>query len=122
MKSVLVVDDSFMIRRYVKSCLAGLDLSVAEAVDGKDGLDKASEQNYDVIITDLNMPRMDGLEMISAVRQIHHYQMTPIVVLTSENSQSMHERTRSAGATALFVKPLRRDSFKRAIELLLNGD
>ena len=103
--NVLAVDDSRTIRNMVSLALtqAGITSQVAE--DGLHGLEVLSQMATDAIITDINMPRMDGFEFIKEVRKQDAYQGIPILVLTTESAQEMKLRARQAGATVLIVKP-----------------
>jgi two-component system chemotaxis response regulator CheY len=78
---------------------------VAEAVDGRDGLEQTSRHRFDLVVTDLNMPRMDGIEMIAAVRKLAGYAFTPILMLTTESQAEKKDAGRKAGATGWIVKP-----------------
>ena len=103
--NVLAVDDSRTIRNMVTLALtqAGITSQVAE--DGVHGLEVLSDMMPDAIITDINMPRMDGFEFIQEVRKQDKYQGVPILVLTTESAQDMKMRARKAGATGWIVKP-----------------
>ena len=85
MKQILTVDDSSSIRQMVSFTLTKAGYQVAEAMDGRDGLAKAGQQKFDLIITDLNMPNMDGIQMIAAIRKMPGYGFTPILMLTTES-------------------------------------
>jgi two-component system chemotaxis response regulator CheY len=78
---------------------------VVEAVDGQDGLDKARQQTVDLVLTDQNMPKMDGLSLIKALRGLPDYQKVPILMLTTESSDEMKSKGRAAGANGWLVKP-----------------
>jgi two-component system chemotaxis response regulator CheY len=78
---------------------------VTEAVDGQDGLDKAKQQTFDLVLTDQNMPRMDGLSLIRGLRKLPSYQNVPILMLTTESSDDMKSKGRAAGANGWLVKP-----------------
>jgi two-component system chemotaxis response regulator CheY len=78
---------------------------VTEAIDGQDGLDKARTQIFDLVLTDQNMPRMDGLSLIRALRMLPTYQKVPILMLTTESSDEMKSKGRAAGANGWLVKP-----------------
>jgi two-component system chemotaxis response regulator CheY len=82
---------------------AGYD--VVEAVDGQDGLDKAKSRSINLVLTDQNMPRMDGLTLIKSLRGLPQYASTPILMLTTESSDAMKSQGRAAGATGWLVKP-----------------
>ena len=108
-KTVLCVDDSASMRQMVRLTLAGGGYTVVEAVDGCDGLAKAQSAPVDLVITDLNMPNMDGLAFIRALRAVHGYKGVPIVFLTTESDDDKKAQAKSAGATAWVVKPFQPD-------------
>jgi two-component system, chemotaxis family, chemotaxis protein CheY len=104
-KVALVVDDSMTIRRLVGMTLKKIGYEVVEAENGRDGLTKAKATAFSLIITDLNMPIMDGLELIRALRSEPQHKFTPVVFLTTEIEESKREDARAAGATAWIQKP-----------------
>lgn len=104
-KTVLAVDDSASIRQMVAFTLKSSGYDVIEAVDGQDGLDKAKSKPVNLVLTDQNMPRMDGLTLIKSLRALPGYRSTPILMLTTESSDAMKSQGRSAGATGWLVKP-----------------
>jgi two-component system chemotaxis response regulator CheY len=93
---------------------------VTEAVDGVDGLNKAKSTNYYLIISDVNMPNMDGITMVSEVRKLPQYAKTPILVLTTERSDEMKSKGKAAGATGWIVKPFVPDQLLKAVNIVLN--
>lgn len=104
-KLVLTVDDSASIRQMVAFTLKSAGYEVMEAVDGEDGLNKAKSKSADLILTDQNMPKMDGLALIKALRAMPQYRSTPILMLTTESSDAMKSAGKAAGATGWLVKP-----------------
>lgn len=104
-KTILTVDDSPTMREMLRSCLTGADFNVVTAEHGADGLEKLQESQPDVVITDINMPVMDGFEFIENVRQSQVSNRMPILVLTTESHQDMKMRAKNAGATGWIVKP-----------------
>jgi len=104
-KTILAVDDSASIRQMVSFTLKSAGYEVVEAVDGQDGLDKAKSRSINLVLTDQNMPRMDGLTLIRNLRALPQYASTPILMLTTESSDAMKSQGRSAGATGWLVKP-----------------
>ena len=104
-KTILAVDDSSSLRQMVAFSLKAAGYNVVEAVDGQDGLDKAKLQSVDLVLTDQNMPRMDGLALIKTLRTLPTYAKTPILMLTTESSDAMKSQGRAAGATGWLVKP-----------------
>ncbi len=109
---ILIVEDSTMVRITVKRTLLSVDFAVEEAKDGQEGLDKAlqSEQPFDLILTDLNMPNMDGLTMIQKLRETEAYADTPIVMLTTESGEDKKSMGHNSGISAWLVKPFQPDS------------
>ncbi|XZG70683.1 response regulator [Chitinibacteraceae bacterium HSL-7] len=104
-KVILTVDDSASIRQMVAFTLKTAGYEVVEANDGNAGLAKAGGQQFDLVLTDQNMPGMDGLTLIRNLRGQANYKATPILVLTTEASDSMKQQGRDAGATGWLVKP-----------------
>jgi two-component system chemotaxis response regulator CheY len=104
-KSVLVVDDSNSMRQLVSYTIKNAGYDVCEAVNGKDGLAKATGQKVDMVVTDLNMPEMDGIEMIKQLRGNASYRFTPILMLTTESQEEKKQEGKKAGASAWIVKP-----------------
>jgi two-component system chemotaxis response regulator CheY len=105
MLSILAVDDSASMRQMVSFTLRSSGYDVIEAVDGQDALDKIGERQVDLVLTDQNMPRMDGLTLIRQLRGRDRFKRTPILVLTTESSDEMKQAGRAAGATGWMVKP-----------------
>ncbi len=104
-KVVLTVDDSASIRQMVAFTLKSAGYEVVEAMDGEDGLAKARGRNADLVLTDQNMPKMDGLSLIKILRDLPQYRSTPILMLTTESSDAMKAAGKAAGATGWLVKP-----------------
>ncbi|RLQ88807.1 response regulator [Notoacmeibacter ruber] len=118
-QTILAVDDSRTIRQLVEACLKGAGFNVVTAEDGQDGLAKLEGCEPDVIITDINMPNLDGYGFISAVRGGMRSAAAPILVLTTESSQEKKARARDAGATGWIVKPFSPDKLLAAINRVL---
>jgi two-component system, chemotaxis family, chemotaxis protein CheY len=102
---VLMVDDSSTSRRQLRLALEKAGISVAEASEGVEGLWRARQQAFDLVLTDIHMPTMDGLEFIRELRKNPGYEGTPIYVLTSDGSRDRLAEGRAAGATAWVIKP-----------------
>lgn len=102
---VLTVDDSRTILAMLHHTLSGAGFEVIQAEDGQQGLDALSAQDVDVVITDINMPVMDGIDFIKNVRASGNHQSLPILILTTETSQEKRDMGRSAGGTGWIVKP-----------------
>ncbi len=105
MASILTVDDSASIRQAVKIALVSEGHAVAEAADGVEGLEKGSAGGFDLIITDLNMPRMDGLNMTRELRKRPAGAGVPILLLTTESDPAQKAEAKAAGATGWLTKP-----------------
>ncbi len=104
-KTILTVDDSRVIREMLLFVLQGEGYRVVQAVDGVDGMNMPNTEGADVIITDINMPRLDGFGFIEEVRQTEAHRATPILVLSTEFDDAKKARARAAGATGWIVKP-----------------
>jgi two-component system chemotaxis response regulator CheY len=104
-KTILAVDDSASIRQMVAFTLKGAGYDVVEAVDGQDGLDKAKSKSVNLVLTDQNMPKMDGLTLIKSLRALPQYKTVPILMLTTEAGDTMKAQGKAAGATGWLVKP-----------------
>ena len=104
-KTVLSVDDSSSIRQMVAFTLKGAGYEVIEAVDGQEGLEKAKMKTVDMVLTDQNMPRMDGLTLIKNLRALPSYKNVPILMLTTESGDAMKQQGKAVGATGWLVKP-----------------
>lgn len=119
-KTIMMVDDSPSMRMLLRAALTDLGYSVSEAADGVAALEVLDGLNPDLLITDINMPRMDGFGLIEAVREQEHMRGIPILVLTTEKSDEKKERARSAGATGWIVKPFHPDKLAAAIRRVLH--
>jgi two-component system chemotaxis response regulator CheY len=104
-KTILAVDDSGSLRQMVVFSLKAAGYQVTEAVDGVEGLEKAKSQDFDLVLTDQNMPRMDGLTLIKSLRALDRYQRIPILMLTTESGDAMKAQGKAAGANGWLVKP-----------------
>ena len=105
MQSILAVDDSASMRQMVSFTLKSAGYQVTEAVDGQDAWEKANGRSFDLVLTDQNMPRMDGISLTKKLRETPQFQATPILILTTESSDQMKQAGRTAGATGWLVKP-----------------
>jgi two-component system chemotaxis response regulator CheY len=104
-KTILAVDDSASIRQMVSFTLKGAGYQVLEAVDGQEAFDRAKLNAVELVLTDQNMPRMDGLTLVKSLRGLSQYKAVPILILTTESSDRMKAEGRAAGATGWIVKP-----------------
>lgn len=118
---ILIVDDSPMLRNMLTTALTeGGYNDIHSAIDGENGLEKAESIQYDFIITDINMPKMDGIEMVTKLRKMQNYLKTPILVLTTERTDEMKRKGKKAGATAWIVKPFVQSKLLEAIKIINN--
>lgn len=104
-KKILIVDDSAAIRQMVEATLKSANYQVVLAKDGREALDLCGGQRFDFILTDQNMPRMDGLTLIKSLRGMSAFMRTPIIMLTTEAGDDMKAQGKAAGATGWMVKP-----------------
>jgi two-component system, chemotaxis family, chemotaxis protein CheY len=118
-KTILSVDDSTSIRQMITFTLQKEGYAVLEAVDGRDALGKVVSNAVDMVLTDLNMPDIDGIELIRALRMRPEFKYTPIVMLTTESSMSKKDEGRHAGATGWIVKPFRPEQLIAVVRRLL---
>lgn len=121
MKCILVVDDSETVRQVLQLTLAKAGFSVIEAEDGVEALAKLADARIDMLITDLNMPNMDGLELIKTVRARGDHRFTPIVMLTTESSEQKKLAGREAGASGWIVKPFKPEQLLKVVKMVLGG-
>ncbi len=105
MHSILAVDDSASMRKMVSFTLMGAGYRVVEAVDGEDAFEKAMGASFDLVLTDQNMPRLDGLGLTRRLREDPRFKSIPILILTTESGDQMKQAGRAAGATGWLVKP-----------------
>lgn len=102
---ILTVDDSASIRLTTRVTLSAAGYAVTEAVDGLDGLSKLNAGQFDLVITDLNMPNMDGLTMIRELRKLPAHMGVPVIFLTTESDGELRQQAKAAGATGWLTKP-----------------
>ncbi|WDU65186.1 response regulator [Pseudomonas poae] len=118
-KTILIVDDSQSMRQLVKMTLTGAGHQVLEACDGRDALNKLTGQKINLIISDVNMPNLDGIGLVKAVKARNEYRFTPIIMLTTESEQSKKAEGQAAGARAWIVKPFQPQNLLAAVEKLM---
>ncbi|WP_255991532.1 response regulator [Chitinolyticbacter albus] len=104
-KTILIVDDSFSLRQTVGIALKSAGYEVVEASDGRDALGKLDGRKYNLIISDVNMPNMDGLSFVRAAKQLPNYKFTPIIMLTTEGDETKKQEGKAAGVRAWVLKP-----------------
>ncbi|MCB9500439.1 MAG: response regulator [Deferribacteres bacterium] len=106
-KTIMTVDDSASIRQMVAFSLKQAGYNVIEAVDGADALNQLATKSIDMLVTDLNMPNVNGVELIRQVRKMAAYRFIPIIMLTTESQETKKSEGKAAGATAWVIKPFR---------------
>ena len=119
MANILAVDDSSSMRQMVVFTLKGAGYQVVEAADGQEALNKAKAQSFDLIITDVNMPIMDGITFIKHLRGEPNYKFTPMLMLTTESSSDKKAAGKAAGATGWIVKPFNPDQLLNTVKKVL---
>ena len=119
MKKVLVVDDSETIRQHVAEALTRAGFHVFEAGDGQAGLQRVAQHEFSLIILDVNMPLLNGLEMLERLKQDPQSADIPVLMLTTEAQRSMIERARRNGAKAWLIKPIKVESLLSTVSKVL---
>ncbi|MBF0612165.1 MAG: response regulator [Magnetococcales bacterium] len=119
MAKIGTVDDSSSVRQMVSLTLKGAGYDVVEAVDGVDAINKFKASQVDMVITDLNMPNMDGIELIKKLRALPSYKFTPIIMLTTESQATRKQEGKDAGATGWIVKPFKPEQLLSVIKKVL---
>ena len=118
-KTILIVDDSASVRQVVGISLKQAGYDVIEGVDGKDALKKLTGLKVHLIISDVNMPNMDGISMVKAIKQMPAYKFTPIVMLTTESQDAKKKEGQEAGAKAWIVKPFKPEQLLGVVQKLV---
>jgi two-component system, chemotaxis family, chemotaxis protein CheY len=119
MATILAVDDSASMRQMVAFTLKGAGHEVIEAPDGVAALATARGKKVDLVVTDVNMPNMDGIALIRELRQLQSYKFTPILMLTTESTDGKKQEGKAAGATGWIVKPFNPDQLLATIKKVL---
>lgn len=117
--SILTVDDSASIRLTTRVALSNAGYTVTEAVDGLDGLAKLKVGQFDLVVTDLNMPNMDGLTMIRELRKLPAHMGVPVIFLTTESDADIKQEAKAAGATGWLTKPFDPESLVKIVRKVL---
>jgi two-component system, chemotaxis family, chemotaxis protein CheY len=115
-KTILTVDDSLSIRQTVRLTLSSAGYLVSEAASGKAALAACATTTFDVVVTDLNMPEMDGIELIGRLRALAPYKFVPILMLTTDSQLEKKQQGKAAGATGWIVKPFTPDQLVAVIK------
>ena len=116
---ILVVDDSASMRQMVAFALSSAGFSVDEAEDGQVALGRAQGQKFNAVVTDVNMPNMDGISLIRALRGLPDYKFTPMLMLTTESAADKKAEGKAAGATGWIVKPFTQDQLVAVVKKVL---
>jgi two-component system chemotaxis response regulator CheY len=119
MASILAVDDSASMRQMVTFTLKGAGYNVVEAADGQEALQLAQAQKVHLVLTDVNMPKMDGITFIRTLRTLPEYKFTPILMLTTESAPEKKQAGKAAGATGWLVKPFNPEQLLATIKKVL---
>jgi two-component system chemotaxis response regulator CheY len=120
-KVVLTVDDSASVRQLIRMTLVEAGYQVVEAGDGREGLAKAQATPADAVITDINMPNMNGIELVAALRKLATYNGVPIVCLTTESDDDIKQAARAAGASGWITKPFRPEQLLGVVKKVLGS-
>jgi two-component system chemotaxis response regulator CheY len=118
-KTIMIVDDSASLRQVVSIALKGAGYDVIESCDGKDALSKLDGRKLHLIISDVNMPNMDGISFVKGVKQTVSYKFTPIIMLTTESQEAKKKEGQAAGAKAWVVKPFVPEQLLAAVQKLV---
>ncbi len=119
MASILTVDDSTSMRQMVSFTLKGAGYEVVESVDGVEALEVAKTRSFDLVVTDVNMPNMDGITLIKELRNLPDFKFTPILMLTTESAAEKKQEGKAAGATGWIVKPFDPEQLLSTIKKVL---
>lgn len=119
MASILAVDDSSSMRQMVSFTLKSAGYDVTDAEDGQVALNIAKTKSFDLVITDVNMPNMDGISLIAELRKLPNFKFTPLLMLTTESSSDKKQAGKNAGATGWIVKPFNPDQLLAVIKRAL---
>lgn len=118
-KTLLIVDDSMSMRQTLAISLRGAGYEVVEAVDGRDALGKLDGRKFNLIISDVNMPNMDGISFVKAAKALPNYRFTPIIMLTTESDATKVQAGKEAGVKAWMVKPFQPPALLDAVAKLV---
>ena len=119
MASILAVDDSASMRQMVAFTLKGAGYDVIEASDGAEALGIAKQRSFDLVLSDVNMPNMNGIELVTELRTLSNYKITPVLMLTTESAGDMKMKGKQAGATGWIVKPFNPEQLLSTIKRVL---
>ena len=117
-KKALIVDDSATMRNMIKAVMTEMGFDIVTAQDGAKAVKSAGTDKFDIVVTDINMPNMDGIELIRVLRDTDSMKFTPILVITTEGGDNVKKAGKEAGASGWIVKPFNPDTVKRAVTKL----
>jgi two-component system chemotaxis response regulator CheY len=120
-KKILAVDDSLTMRQLIKMTLSRAGYEVVEAEDGAKGLQKASAETFDLVLSDINMPVMTGIELLRSLRALPQYKFTPVVLVTTESQTDKKQEGKAAGATGWIVKPFEPEQLLAVVTKVLRS-
>ena len=120
MHKILIVDDCTSTRQIVSATLKGVGFNIVEALDGAEALELAKGQRCDLVLSDLNMPNMNGIELVTALRKMDSYSIIPVLLLTTEDCKDKIEESRLAGATGWLNKPFSPRVLQKTVRKVLN--
>ncbi|PLX84132.1 MAG: two-component system response regulator [Desulfuromonas sp.] len=118
-KKILIVDDSSTVRQVLRLTLENAGFQTIEAADGTVALAKLGSERFDMMITDLNMPNLDGIDLIKAIRQSPENRFVPIIMLTTESAEDKKQQGKAAGASGWIVKPFKPEQLLKAVKMVL---
>ena len=118
-KTIMIIDDSASLRQVVGIALTGAGYEVVEACDGRDALNQLTGRKFNLMLCDVNMPNMDGISFLKALRQLPAYKFTPVIMLTTEAGEDKKREGQAAGARAWVVKPFKPEQLLHAVSKLI---
>lgn len=118
---ILIVDDSATVREQLRECIEEGGHSVTEAENGAIGLRKATDDSFDLLMVDVNMPVMGGLDMVESLRKIPEKAKIPVFILTTESSKDLVSRGKKCGVTAWIVKPFKKEFLMQGVTMILKN-
>ena len=121
MKKILIVDDATTSRKVVKNVLGDLDVDFGEAKNGEEGIEQAKNGNFDIIVSDVNMPGMLGTEMIQKIREFDHCKETIIIMLTTEVDEELRDIGKQCGVKLWITKPFDKEKFVGVMKKLIES-
>ena len=118
-KTIMIIDDSISLRQVVAIALGNAGYEVLQACDGQDAISKLSGQKVHLMVCDVNMPNMDGISFLKALRELPAYKFTPVIMLTTEAGEEKKKEGQAAGARAWVVKPFKPEQLLHAVSKLI---